>query len=277
MTAIVTWPPGDAGASCASSPPVPKAAVMIRPAATTALIAALTLALPARAAKGLMVWNDPQAMAVKLATLDAANPAQITSIRVLVPLQSISVTMTAVASDGSAIAVCHEVQDGNEGQLYLLGFSPEGRMSWSLHIGDLTDQLTALIGPQGGPQPGHLFFYSCANGGATGAPGVVAFDIGLYRTQTNDQVTARIHMDARQGRLIAAELRAPGTASGLPLGRNPMIHRAAPGAVSVMDPTAGFGFPTGDGVVLWGTTPLRHKGEAAVRGHDFAWWLAPKP
>lgn len=242
-----------------------------------ATIAGLTVNTPVWADAGVMVWNDPAAMAVKLATLDAANPALVTGIKVLVPLQSISVTMTAVASGGGAIALCHELQDGNEGALYLLGFTPKGRATWALHIGDLTDQLTALIGPDGGPQNGHRFFYSCVNGGATGQPGVVAFDIGLYRTQTGDERTARIQINGRTGRLIAAELRVPGTASALKLGRNPASQPQKPGTLMVMNPTSGLVFPGGTGAVMWGTSPLRHKGEAAVRGHDFAWWLPAKP
>jgi hypothetical protein len=242
------------------------------------LALALLLCRPALAADGLFVWNDPQAMAVKLATLSPRDPAEATGLRVLLPLRAISVTMTAVASDGGAIGICHELQDGNEGGLELLGFDPRGRQTWRLGWGEVVEAMAATAGPGVAPGAGHRVFLSCANGGATGRAGITAFDIGVARTEFGDEVVVRLHLD-RRGRAVAGEMRAPGARSGLKLGRNPSdrMERTAEGLV-VMDPEAQLVFPEGgEGRVLYGSRPIRWQGEAAVSGHDFAWWLPPRP
>ena len=250
---------------------------MPRPAALVALLCLCPL--PAIAADGLFVWSDPAAMAVKLARFDAADPAQITGLRVLMPLQSISVTQTAVATGGTAIGICHELQDGNEGDWELLGFDAKGNPTWTLQINDLGDGLAPFLGADARPGTGHLFFYSCDNGGATGVAGVLAFDLGIYRTETGDMRIARINVDGRTGRIIAADLRPPAAKSALPLVRNPFDHWSrVDGGARIMSTEGVFTFPAGGtGPVLWGTHPMRWQGVAAVTGHDFAWWLPPPP
>lgn len=243
-----------------------------------ALILCLFAAFPAMAADGLFVWNDPGAMAVKMVTLSPDNPAEATGMKALLPLRSISATMTAVSSDGTAIGICHEIQDGNEGDMELFGFDAKGRQKWDLHIGSFTDGLEAIIGPDARPNLGDRFFYSCKNGGATGKAGVLAFDIGLFRTGPNDEVIARIHINGKTGKIIAADLRAIGEKSTIKLGRNPFDRmEKASGDTVVYNPEAMFVFPDGgEGRVMWGTQPIRWKGEAVVNGHDFAWWLPPE-
>jgi hypothetical protein len=250
---------------------------MIRTAAFACLL--LAAAFPAAARDGIVVWNDDRDLAVKLATLSPDDPAEATRLVTLVPLRTISVTMTAVASDGTAVGVCHELQDGNEGGFEMLGFDARGRQKWSFGYGGLKDAANAVLGPGTLDEAGGLLFLSCVNGGATGQPGVLAFDVGITRTTLGDEVILRLHLSGKTGKPVAAELRPKGATAMLPLGRNPFdrMERVEGGGV-VYNPEAQFVFPEGGvGRLMWGSSPIRYQGSAVAIGHDFAWWLPPRP
>lgn len=250
---------------------------MIRTAATLASL--ILTALPASARDGIVVWNDARDLAVKLAILSSDDPTEATRLVTLVPLRTISVTMTAVAADGTAVGVCHELQDGNEGGFEMLGFDARGRLKWSFSYGGLKEAANAVLGPGTLDEAGGLLFLSCVNGGATGQPGVLAFDVGITRTTPGDEVILRLHLSGRTGKPVAAELRPKGAAATLPLGRNPFdrMERVEGGGV-VYDPEAQLVFPEGGtGRLMWGSSPIRYQGSAIAIGHDFAWWLPPLP
>jgi hypothetical protein len=249
---------------------------MIRTAAALACL--LLSALPAASRDGIVVWNDDRDLAVKLASLSPEDPSVATRLVTLVPLRTISVTMTAVASDGMAVGVCHELQDGNEGGFKMLGFDARGRQKWSFgHLG-LTEAANSVLGPGTLEEAGGRLFLSCINGGATGQPGVLAFDVGITRTGLGDEVILRLHLAGRTGKPVAAELRPKGATATLPLGRNPFDRMEQVEGGVVYDPEAQFVFPEGGtGRLMWGSSPIRYQGSAVAIGHDFAWWLPPRP
>lgn len=246
---------------------------------TTAALACFFLtALPAAARDGIVVWNDDRDLAIKMATLSPDDPSEATRLVTLLPLTAISVTMTAVASDGTAVGICHELQDGNEGGFEMFGFDARGRQKWTLSYGGLKDAANAVLGPGTLDEAGGLLFLSCDNGGATGQPGVLAFDVGITRTTLGDEVVLRLHLSGKTGKPLAAELRPRGSAATLPLGRNPFDRMERVEGGVVYDPEAQFVFPEGgSGRLMWGTSPIRFKGSTVAVGHDFAWWLPPGP
>lgn len=246
---------------------------------TAAVLACLVLtSLPAVARDGIVVWNDDRDLAVKLATFSPDNPSEATRLVTLVPLRTISVTMTAVASDGTAVGVCHELQDGNEGGFEMLGFDARGRQKWSFGYLGLKEAANSALGPGTLDEAGGMLFLSCVNGGATGQPGVLAFDVGITRTGLGDEVILRLHLAGRSGKPVAAELRPTGAEPSLPLGRNPFDRMERVEGGVIYDPEAQFIFPEGGtGRLMWGSSPIRYQGSTVAIGHDFAWWLPPRP
>lgn len=241
--------------------------------------------LPALARDGLFVWNDTRDLAVKLVTLNPGNPAEAKSLVVLEPLKTYSETMTAVASDGAAIGLCHHLLDGNEAPASLIGFDAKGRRKWELRPKALHAAIQSAL-PTGYElvSDENWLTFSCVNGGATGRSGELAFDIGVSagRPEPDGRVISdksrgfevRLHVSGKSGKLLAIALRDGG---GLELGRNPpdRMQRVAGGGV-IYDPGATFIFPeSGEGRVMWGAEPIRWRGVAVVEGHDFAWWLPP--
>ena len=50
----------------------------------------IALASPALAVEGVFVWNDPDQMAIRMASFDSADPAEVTSVKVLAELTQVS-------------------------------------------------------------------------------------------------------------------------------------------------------------------------------------------
>lgn len=241
------------------------------------LLFSLALATPA-AAEGVLVWHDDAAMAVKLAILSDADPAEVAALHVLAETRRISATMTAVSADGRAVGLCHQLRDDNASPVSIRGYDRRGQQIWRVYAQDLHRALEAAL-PEGAylaQGPDRLTF-ACADGGAAG-PGGLAFDIivlggphgadGYIPDGKAQDYRLRLHLAGDDGALLAAGLVRQG---GLALTRNPL---------GVDNPTLGGALTlpeTGQGRALWGDRAIRFKGEPIGDGHDFAWYIPPQP
>lgn len=251
------------------------------------LPAVLTLiSTPLQAADGVLVWHDDAAMAVKLALLAEDDPAQVTALHVLAETRTISETMTAVSADGMAIGLCHQIRDGNESPARLTGYDRRGREIWQLPRAALHAGIEAAL-PEGQvlASPPDWLTFSCEDGGAGGAPAVLAFDIGVSIGGVSigardaggfvpdpHEARIRLHLDGLTGALLAA---APLRKGGLPMIRpnRDRLRHTADGAV-VMDSPAYLVLPEGgQGQALWGDRAIRWQGAPVGQGHDFAWFI----
>lgn len=241
------------------------------------------LSTPLQAAEGVLVWHDDADMAVKLALLDEHDPTQVTALHVLAETRTISQTMTAVSADGAAIGLCHQLQDDNESPARLTGYDRRGQEIWRTTPRDLHAGIEASL-PEGvflASSPDWLTF-SCEDGGASGAPAGLAFDVGVNIGPRDadgfvpDARAARIrlHVDGQTGALLAA---APLRKGGLAMIRpnRDRLRHTDDGAV-VMDSPAFLALPdSGQGRALWGDRAIRWQGQPVGEGHDFAWFIPP--
>lgn len=258
-----------------------------------ALSACLCLfALPALAAEGVIVWNDPGKMAIRMATFDSKDPSTIRSVKTLAELTAVSATMTAVSADGGGIGLCRQEQDQNEAPAWLLGYDRKGRQLWR-HNADHYIKALASVLPRG-LQPYHYnspswFTFECKDGGASGAAGVLAFDVGFSAGKPDAEgfviadkskaFIGRLHVSARTGEVLSVALVKKGKAA-IALGPNPkspVMTDPVTGETLAMGGDSGLVLPKGGrGRVMWGNSPLRWKGEPLVDGFDFAWHLPPR-
>lgn len=255
------------------------------------LIALATLAAPVRAETGLFVWNDPDKMAIRLASFDSADPAEITSVKVLAELTTVSSTMTGVAADGNGIGLCRQERDGNEAPAWLVGFSSKGKEIWRKPAGDFLAALEQAL-PRGiatgRAKDPSWFTFECKDAGGSGQPGVLAFDLGFSAgkpdadgfvvSDDTKPFIVRLHVDAKTGKPLGAALVKKGK-SALVLQPNPtsILHRDANGETYMLGYDPSVIIPKGGrGRVMWGDRPFRWKGEPVIEGFDFAWFL-PQP
>lgn len=239
------------------------------------------LSTPLQAAEGVLVWHDNADMAVKLALLDEHDPTRVTALHVLAETRVISQTMTAVSADGVAVGLCHQLQDDNESPAWLTGYDRRGRELWRLHPRDLHAAIEASLPDSTflASAPDRLTF-SCEDGGASGAPAGLAFDLGVsigprdadgFVAEYRD-ARIRLHVDGRTGALMAA---APLRKGGLAMIRpnRDRLRHTDDGAV-VMDSPAFLALPdSGRGRALWGDRAIRWQGQPVGEGHDFAWFI----
>jgi hypothetical protein len=256
----------------------------MRRLALFALIAA-ALAAPVRADQALLVWNDPAQMAIRLVRFDTSEPGRALALSDLAPLKANSATMTGISSDGRAIGLCHQTQDGNEAPTSLSGFDAKGRLKWEVFPGDLYAALQENLAPDFGLTSGpDRLTFSCVGAGATGKPGGLAFDIGLtiavFGAGATADVTMRLHLNGKNGRLLAVS----GLGSGEPslgLGANPVgpLHRdTLTGKTFYVMTDGGFVLPKGGkGRALWSSEAIRWRGDPVGEGTDFAWFVPPAP
>lgn len=252
---------------------------------------ALLTASPAFAAEGIFVWNDPDQMAIRMITFDRADPAAVTGVKVLAELTTVSATMTAVSSDGKTIGLCRQERDDNEAPAWLFGFDRKGRQIWRQNAGDYIEALGKAL-PKG-LKPIHYydpswFTFECRDAGASGDPGVLAFDVGFSAGKpdgdgfvVNDDARdfiGRLHVDARTGKVLAVAV-VEGGKSALVLQQNPRqpIYTDDAGQTYMLGTDAAIQLPKGGrGRVMWGDRPFRWKGAPIVEGYDFAWYLPPE-
>lgn len=249
------------------------------------------LALPAFAEEGLFVWNDPDKMAIRLASFDSSDPAAITGVKTLAELTTVSATMTGVAADGQAIGLCRQERDDNEAPAWLTGFDRKGRQIWEnnadVHLTALESVLPKGIVTGRAAEPS-WFTFECKDAGASGAAGVLAFDVGFSAGRPDAQgfvisdstkpFVGRLHVEAKTGKVLAVALVKKGK-SALALRPNPVgrIYKDDAGQTYMIGNEASIVIPKGGkGRVMWGDKPFRWKGEPIIEGFDFAWFL-PQP
>lgn len=251
------------------------------------LLLALLAAAPAtaRADEALLVWNDPDRMAIRLARFETRDPENVKAVVDLEPLKTISSTMTGVSSDGKYIGLCHQLQDGNEAPAVLKGFDAKGKERWRVFPSSLHAALTKALKPLDlklMDDPNWLTF-SCENAGATGKPGELAFDIGISAQRKSGEtggdwveITMRLHLSGKSGKVIEVAGTGPQGAS-LTLGPNPVapLHRdPATGQTFYIMTDGGFVIPEGgSGRALWSETPIRWQGAPVGDGSDFSWFV----
>lgn len=243
-------------------------------------------AAPVAAAEGVLVWHDDADMAVKLAVLQGDDPRHVTALHVLAETQTISATMTAVSADGQAVGLCHQVQDDNESPASLRGYDLQGREIWKRFPSEIHAQIEAGL-PEGVElaSSSDRLTFSCEDGGASGAPGGLAFDVGVSAGPrgadgfVSDYKTWRIrlHLDGASGALLAAE---PVRKGGLVMVRpnRDRLARTPDGSAVVMEGRGSvLVLPEGGtGRVLWGEQAIRWQGKPVGEGHDFAWFIPPR-
>ncbi len=252
---------------------------------------ALSVASPGLAAEGIFVWNDPDQMAIRMITFERSDPAAVTGVQVLAELTAISATMTAVAADGKGIGLCRQEQDENEAPAWLFGYDRRGKQLWRQNAGDYIDALGQAL-PEG-LKPYHYnapswFTFTCKDAGASGEPGVLAFDVGFSAGKPDGEgfvisddaqdFIGRLHVEARTGKVLAAALVQDG-ASALVLQQNPrqQIYTDDAGQTYMLGTDAAIVLPKGGrGRVMWGERPFRWQGAPIVEGYDFAWYLPPR-
>jgi hypothetical protein len=249
------------------------------------LLIALLVAVSgtARADEALLVWNDPDRMAIRLVRFDTRDPSQATGLVDLEPLKTISATMTGVSSDGKAIGLCHQVQDGNEAPASLIGFDARGRKKWEVFPRDLHAALQENLGADFGLTSGpDRLTFSCVNAGATGKAGGLAFDIGvtiaIVGAGATADVTMRVHLNGKTGAVLAvSDVGKSGYSLGL--GPNPVgpLHRdTVTGKTFYVMTDGAFVLPEGGkGRALWSTQAIRWNGTPVGEGSDFAWFVPP--
>lgn len=248
---------------------------------------ALSVALPAHAEEGVFVWNDPEAMAVRMIRFDRDDPGHATSLKTLAELTSVSETMTGVSFDGKAIGLCLHELDGNEAPAWLIGYDSKGRQLWKKGAGDYLAALQGIL--PAGIKIGYdanWFTFSCADAGASGVAGELAFDVafhagrpepdGFVISDKTEAFRGRLIVSGKTGKVIAAALVQDGK-STLQLGPNPVapIYKdPVTGAEYGLGYDPGFVIPKGGrGRVLWGERAIRWQGAPIVEGFDFAWYL----
>jgi len=239
----------------------------------------------AAAADGVLVWHDDDDLAVKLAVLEEENPRQVKALHVLAETKTISATMTAVSIDGQAIGLCHQIQDENTAPVSLRGYDLAGREIWKTFPSEMHAAIEASL-PEGQylASPPDWLTFTCLDGGASGTPGGLAFDVGLgigprdAEGFVTDPVDTRIrlHLDGASGVLLAAEpLRKGGLAMLRP--NKDRLRKTPDGTGVVID--AGpqwLVLPQGgQGRAMWGEDAIRWQGEPVGEGHDFAWYIPP--
>ncbi len=251
----------------------------------------ITFANPALAVEGVFVWNDPDQMAIRVASFDSANPAEVTSVKVLAELTTVSATMTAVSADGKGIGLCRQEQDQNEAPAWIFGFDRKGKQLWRHNADHYIEALATAL--PGGLKPYHYndpswFTFVCKDGGASGESGVLAFDVGFSAGKPNaegfvvsdesDGFVGRLHVSTKTGDVLAVALVKKGK-SDLVLQQNPKqpIYTDDAGQTFMVGTDAAIILPKGGrGRVMWGDRPFRWKGEPIVEGFDFAWFLPNK-
>lgn len=252
------------------------------------LALALLIASPAFADEGLFVWNDPDQMAIRMITFDAADPAKVTGVKLLAELTTVSATMTAVAADGKGIGLCRQERDDNEAPAWLFGYDRKGKQLWRQNADHYIDALAGAL--PDGLKPYHYdspswFTFECKDAGASGAPGVLAFDVGFSAGKPNAEgfvvaddsqgFIGRLHVEARTGKVLAAAL-VKDNISALALQQNPRqrVHVDADGQTFSLGNDPAIRLPKGGrGRVMWGDRPFRWQGAPIVEGFDFAWYL----
>lgn len=249
-------------------------------------------ALPGHAQEGLFVWNDPGRMAIRLATLDEKDRSKVTGVKDLAELTAVSATMTAVSADGSGIGLCRQEQDGNEAPAWLFGFDRKGKQLWR-HNADHYIQALAQALPRG-VQPVHFnspswFTFECKDGGASGAPGVLAFDVGFSAgkpdaegfviSDSSKDYVGRLHVSTKTGEVLDVALVKKGK-SKIALQQNPkseVFTDPVSGETLAMGGDSGIVLPKGGrGRVTWQNRPFRWKGDPIIEGFDFAWHIPPR-
>ena len=254
-------------------------------------VAFALLAHPVLAEDGLFVWNDPDKMAIRLASFDSADPAAITGVKNLVELTSVSATMTGVSSDGKAIGLCRQERDDIEAPAWLTGFDRKGKQVWKNNADAYLTALESVL-PKGivtgrAAEPS-WFTFECKDAGASGDAGVLAFDVGFSAgkpdaegfviSDSTKPFVGRLHVDAKSGKVLAVALVKKGK-SELALHPNPVgrIYKDDAGQTYMMGNESSIIIPKGGkGRVMWGDRPFRWKGEPIIEGFDFAWFL-PQP
>lgn len=247
----------------------------------------LLIAPPALAAQGVFVWNDPEAMAVRMISFDRDDPGTATALMTLAELSTVSETMTGVSSDGKAVGLCLHELDGNEAPAWLIGYDTKGRQVWKKGAGDYLAPLQGILAA--GFKIGYdanWFTFSCADAGASGVAGELAFDVTFYagKPEADGRVISdksqafrgRLSVSGKTGKVIAAALVQDGQ-STLRLGPNPLapIYKdPVTGAEYRLGYDPSFVIPKGGrGQVLWGDRAIRWQGAPIVEGFDFAWYL----
>lgn len=250
-------------------------------------LALALLACPAQAAEGVFVWNDPAAMAIRMATFDSADPATVTGMKTLAELTSLSSTMTGVAADGEGIGLCRQEQDGNEAPAWLFGFDRQGQEIWrqngAAYLTALESVLPAGLATGRANSPS-WFTFECKDAGASGEAGVLAFDLGFSAGKPDAEgflsgkvtdFVGRLHVEAKTGKVLAVALVKKGK-SALVLQPNPKsrTYTDDTGQTFQLGNESSIQLPKGGkGRVMWGDRPFRWNGEPVVEGFDFAWFL----
>ena len=249
------------------------------------ILCCLCLAGPALADEGVFVWNDPEAMAIRMIRMASDDPSTATALFTLQELTSISATMTGVTGDGLTVGLCRQERDDIESPAALYGFDQNGKQIWRMNAGELHAALgTALPPGVVIAQTADWFTFSCTDAGVGGFE-VLAFDVefragkpgadGYVNSDTAQDLIVRIHVAGPTGKVLGTALVKDGKSA---------LRRTMPAKQQLFVGTDQvlFFISDGPGVVLpesgvgqvyWNDRPFRWQGKPIVNGFDFAWAL----